>query len=553
MTNLKEIDKQFYRYCCLDSCVTYEINNYLEPRIKGTAKEQYDFNVKMLLPLRYMEMRGILYDEKGAATRRELLRQKMFETQAKFNAITGFGFSFTSKKEITDRAKQVMLTKDESRPRKEYIELWERFQELLKLRSPNLASIGELEDLCDVSLNEGSKRILDYLYNELHLPVQLSEPNKQKGGEQHPTADYEACLNLSKYCQKNNLQTEYQIIQLIITLRALDTRQRMLSISADKDHRIRCGYNIVGSETGRITCYTSPTGSGYNLQTIPKHTNPVEAPGGVIGDRDLFLADEGYYVFECDLEGADSWTVAAYCAMLGDFTMLTDLQSGIRPAKRICLKMRGVDIDYHNPAAVLEASKKVLKTDLDYFASKRVVHGGSYLEGAHTIGRNVLKDSEGKTYLSDGECNALKNLLIKECYPGIPRYHQYIGRQLAVRQVLTAASGQVRQFFGRPDEILTKAVAFEPQANTTYATNLAMWNLWSDAENRRKGRLIIEPLHQVHDALIGQFKITDTDWAVKKIKSYFTNELVIAGQKITIPFEGGYGTSWGCLKKGEIK
>jgi len=169
-----------------------------------------------------------------------------------------------------------------------------------------------------------------------------------------------------------------------------------------------------------------------------------------------------------------------------------------------------------------------------------------------TISRNVLKDSEGKLYISPKECDSLKNWYLQEMYPGIPRWHNWIANKLRASPVLTAASGQVRQFFGRPDDILTKAVAFEPQANTTYATNLAAWRLWSDKENRLENKLIIEPLHQVHDALLGQFFKTDTTWAVSKIQSYFANALTIAGQQITIPFEGNYGESWGQLTEGKI-
>lgn len=569
--NYDPIDKEFYRYCCLDSAVTFEINDFLEPRIKGTAQTQYRFNVNMLLPLRYMELRGIRYNKTEAESRRKLLREKMYEAQAKFNAITGFGFPWTRKKEILDHfTENFCYKKDKTQPKKDYIETFERLKELLHLKNPSLATIGEIEDLCKVSLNEGSaKAITTYLYETLKLPIQWSDPDPQTK-EKRPTANYEACLNLSKYCQKVKLEVEYQIIQLIIEIRSLDTRQRMLSISCDFDNRIRCGYNIVGSETGRITCYTSPTGSGYNLQTVPKYTDSKEAPGGVLGDRDLFLADTDYYIFECDLEGADSWTVAAYSSLLGDATMLTDLQCGIRPAKRLCLRLRGVQIDYQNPQAVLEASTKVSKTDWDYFACKRVVHGGSYMEGARMICRNILKDSEGKLYWEEKDGKDMLNILHIECYPGIKRYHQHIGRLLSQnRMVLTAASGQIRQFFGRPDEVLTKAVAFEPQAVTTYCTNKAMFKLWSDKENRydsstRKdlqiqhslprttSKLKIEPLHQVHDALIGQFKIEDTQWAIGKVKSYFNNPLMIAGQRITIPAEGHYGLSWGNLKIGTI-
>jgi hypothetical protein len=43
----------------------------------------------------------------------------------------------------------------------------------------------------------------------------------------------------------------------------------------------------------------------------------------------------------------------------------------------------------------------------------------------------------------------------------------------------------------------------------------------------------------------GQFPIDRTDWAKAKIHQWFNNPLVIAGQTLTIPFEGAYGPSWG--------
>jgi len=196
-------------------------------------------------------------------------------------------------------------------------------------------------------------------------------------------------------------------------------------------------------------------------------------------------------------------------------------------------------------------SKKIDKDDWDYFACKRVQHGCSYLEGALTVSRNILKDSEGKLTMSVPECQQLKNLFFKR-YPGILEWHKWVGNQLGKRPILVAASGQVRHFFGRPDEIITKAVAFEPQANTTYATNLAMRALWLDPDNRIKNRFRVEPLHQVHDAICGQFSQDDVPWSVAAIKRYFDNPLLIAGQRIIIPFDGAYGISWGNTKAGKI-
>lgn len=561
-------DRTFFEYCCRDSAVTLEISDRLSTMLRDKPLAHYQFNMGVLNPILYMECRGIAYNTNGALARRTNLQNKLAEKQAELNALTGFGFDWKNKAVILARCDELMLTKKRDRCRKEYEEDYQQFLVLFKDDKPNLATIGFIEDLCKVSLNVNSaKQFQAYLYETIQLPVQMSNV---RGETPHPTSDYEALLNLSRHCLKEKNTHGHKVVQLAIEIRALKTRQQMLSISADKDGRIRCGYNLVGSNTGRITCYESPTGSGYNLQTIPNYTQVKDAPGGVLGDRDLFVADEGNWLFQCDLSGADGWTVAAYCAMLGDTAMLDDYRAGIKPYAKIALKLAGRPEAEWKDRKELKAFLKTYKLgDLEKLTAKRVQHGGAYLEGGLTISRNVLKDSEGKHYISPAECDKLKNWYLQVQYPGIPRWHAWTAARLKDRPFLLAASGQLRQFFGGPDDVLTKAVAFEPQANTTYATNLAAWKLWSDNENRqinsngliRNGTeegsvgitsLRIEPLHQVHDALVGQFLKTDTSWAVAKIKSYFDNSLTIAGQHITIPFEGAYGESWGKLEEGTI-
>lgn len=558
-------DDTFYRYCCKDSAITLEISNKLDSYlVDQRSLGHYRLNMSLLNPLLYMELRGIRYDVSRAKERREALLCSLHKAQAELNGLTGHGFDWKNIETIKEKASSLMLKKREPEPLKPYRESWQRFHTLLKQPSPNLATIGEIEDLCEVSLNvDSAKQFQHYLYETLKLPVQMSNV---RGQEPHPTSDYEALLKLSRWCSQNKREDGFAVVQKAIEIRALGTRAQMLSISADKDERIRCGYNLVGSNTGRITCYESPTGSGYNLQTIPNYTSVTEAPGGVLGDRDLFLADPNYWLFQCDLSGADGWTVAAYSAMLGDETMLLDYKAGISPFKILTLMLRGLPVS--NDRQELAQQVKVIgKDDWDRFACKRVQHGGSYFEGGLTISRNILKDSEGKLYMTPAECDKLKAFFFNR-YWGVKKWHDWVARRLKERPILVAASGQVRQFFGRPDEILTKAVAFEPQANTTYATNLAAWRLWSDDENRillplsrihdngripsQACKLRIEPLHQVHDALLGQFPKVDTAWAISKVKSYFLNTLKIANQDIIIPFEGHYGKSWGELTEGTI-
>jgi hypothetical protein len=253
--------------------------------------------------------------------------------------------------------------------------------------------------------------------------------------------------------------------------------------------------------------------------------------------------------------------------MLGDDTMLLDYKAGISPFKILTLMLRGLPVS-PDRAELAQQVKVIGKDDWDRFACKRVQHGGSYLEGGKTISRNILKDSEGKLHMSIAECDKLKDFFFQR-YWGVRKWHDWLARRLKESTRFQMASGHVRQFFGRPEEILPQLVAAEPQHNTTYATNLAMWRLWSDPENRTRTynvnasngnvssipsicRLKIEPLHQVHDALNGQFKISDTEWASRKIKSYFDNEIIIAGQKITIPYEGSYGLSWGGKDAGKL-
>jgi hypothetical protein len=159
-------------------------------------------------------------------------------------------------------------------------------------------------------------------------------------------------------------------------------------------------------------------------------------------------------------------------------------------------------------------------------------------------------------------------------YPGIYQWHEWAKREVESGRNITSASGHTRTFFGRrksynakrrcveaDHETWKEFLADEPQENTTYATNLALDRLWRDPENTRdvplRHRLasgsdllnhhFVEPLHQVHDALNGLFPKSRTEWSCGKIREWFQNELVIANTKVTIPFEGYYGPSWGQL------
>lgn len=583
-----------YRYCCTDSAVTYEINTVLSKQLPPNSNTHYRFNMSMLEPLLYMELRGMAYNKPASIARHKLITHQSHLLQRVFLEVAGFTpptreewfrvcvESFCFKREQSRISSPAQI---KQYCKKNFLEDSEAVVSILSQPQLSYADEGHLSLLTSYPLNVSSpSQLSDFLYRTLNLPVQFKKEHGQLTDDE--TSNALALLALYK-------KTGHPILKLILALRYCLTRTKSLGDKCDPDGRIRCGYNVVGSETGRLSCYTSPTGSGFNLQTVTKK------------DRDLLCADPGCWFFQCDLSGADGWTVAAHCAHQGDRTMLDDYQAGLKPAKLLALL-------YLHGAKVLTASRSDLRglcktIDSDgwlYFACKRVQHGSNYGMGAQTMSDTILKDSYkflGEPILVEpSTCKHLQYYYLLR-YPGVARWHNnYLKQLLITKGTLTSASGSTRIFFDRKDshETFKQACAQEPQHNTTYVLNRAILQLWNDPENRTTishgetsrvrmaaflstfnirvsgaggqqdtskpteedqlaslptgSHLIIEPLHQVHDAVNGQFPKDRTSWAVPRIKKYFDQPITIAGITLTIPFEGGYGPSWGQLKEGVI-
>lgn len=485
-----------YKGCVLDSCVTLEANLAMSKALDGNAARHYKFNVGLLSPLLYMELRGLRYDRETASQELGTVKAALAECTSRLALRAGY-------------------------------------------------------DLCGAKGSISATKLKRCLYSEKGYPEQKTG----RGPTAKVTTDVEALLNLSKKFPNDPFLSD------ILLHRKLESIQETLEISADSDGRVRCGYNLVGTETGRLTCYTSPTGSGANLQTITKKL------------RKLYLADEGHWMFQCDLSGADGWTVAAHCLRHGDPTMWDDYLYGLKPARLGALF-------YTHPeyvGAPRDELKDLCKTHVDddgwmYFAFKRIQHATNYLVQERTVSKQIMVDSYKITgtpvYVDPPTCAAFQRVYLAR-YKGLYAYHHWARREVAEGRNLTTSAGHTRTFFGRrkswdakkrcvdaDHDTLKEYLASEPQFNTTYATNLAMHNLWSDPANRirteRGCALRVEPLHQVHDALIGQFRMEDSDWAIQKIRSWFNNKIHIANSEVTIPFEGHYGRSWGELKTGTI-
>lgn len=481
------------RACCIDSAVTLESSRAMDSMLSNAGRRHYQFNLDLLAPLRYMELRGFNYDKQGANDELAQTNIQICDVATRLEQRVGY-------------------------------------------------------DLRGTKGSISSTKLARCLYEEKSYPVQ----KKGRGENAKITTDVEALLNLQFKFPKDAFLSD------VLLHRKLESLRETLQVSTDPDGRVRCGYNLVGTETGRLTCYTSPTGSGANLQTITKKL------------RKLYLPDPGFWLFQCDLSGADGWTVAARCLSLGDPTMWDDYCSGLKPAKILAMMFQ------HGVESTM-CSRDELRTrcadesvpggacDQDawlYFACKRIQHATNYGVQPKTAATQIMQDSykvSGKAiYVDIPTVTALQRFYLIR-YPGVQSYHAWGEREVLAGHNSVDAAGHERKFFGRrrgwnprtrqveaDHDTWKEFLAHEPQANTTYATNLAMWKLWHDKQNRfSNGRTLkIMPMHQVHDALLGQFKKGEEDFAIERIRTYFQNELIIAGTKVTIPFEGSYGPNW---------
>ena len=531
----------FWRYCCKDSAVTIEVDQALDKYLNKESQRHYQFNLALLNSLLYMELRGLKYDKQKAKERHKGVQAQIYELQFDIDKATGRGLKTNDKTLLRAMLREVMCYKrDSSRVKVEYSESFDvNLRTLLGDGPLTKAELGRLSIDMGVNLNVKGQQLKDFIYGDLSLPKQYDPVTGAI------TADYEALLTLSK-------KSDNPVIPLIITMTELRTRMQMLEINTDLDGRVRTSYILVGSETGRIVSRTSPTGSGYNLQTIPDE-NELKPEGHPLqkGMRDLIIADEGCYLAKCDLRGADGWTVGANLAALGDSTMLDDLTFGLKPASVLCYGSRhGVgSIAGKSRGELVEMCREVKKTDWDYYSYKQCIWGFCYLMGVRKAAQHVFNTSEGTVSVSEQDMQLAKDMLIRRY--NLPLWWKAMERRLFNQPYpprLTSPSGHTRIFFGRKTDVLGQALAHEPQSVTTYATNTAIYRMWTDPDNRIREsgriRLRIEPLHQVHDEAVFQFKIEDTTWALGRIKQWFNNEIVIAGIPVTIPYEGSYGLNW---------
>ena len=363
---------------------------------------------------------------------------------------------------------------------------------------------------------DSPKQLHTLFYQDLKLPVQLKRG--KKGAPSKPTLDDEALNKLAKI-----EPFVKPIVNAILDIRTFRKfLSNVLERPLDADGRMRCSFNIGGSESGksapktfRLSSSESAFGTGTNLQVIPseksKSLNKASSRGSItyLGDpyqfpnlRDIFIPDVEMSWFDMDLERADLFVVcweAEDELLKAAMRLGTDIHllnafviSGKEPPPlEELVESHPKYWSYRGP---LKATREFAKT---------FCHGTNYGGGPRTMAANT-----GRTV---AEIERAQRIWFG-AHPGIKKWHDRVEAQVRRYRFVENHFGYRWYIFDRVDGILPEALAWIPQSTVSNYINKIWQNIYENLPE-------VEVLGQVHDSLCGQMRTDMVDSLVPQIKS----------------------------------
>lgn len=280
----------------------------------------------------------------------------------------------------------------------------------------------------------------------------------------------------------------------------------------DSDGRIRCSFNIAGTETYRFSSSQNAFGSGLNLQNIPK--------GGEFGDdlelpnvRELFLPDPGHLFFDIDLSSADLRIVTWEA---DEPEMKAMLREGKSPYVEVAKEY------YRDPT--------ITKNHKSYALFKSLCHGTHYL--------GTPSGLAGRIGLLTHEVERIQNWYFGK-FPNIKKWQDDFKEQINTRRYVENVFGYRCYVFDRiQSTTYNEMIAWLPQSTVACLINRGYRAIHDQLPE-------VEVLLQVHDSLAGQFPAHLKDWALKRIQELAEIPLPY-DDPLTIPVGVKYSDkSWG--------
>lgn len=315
------------------------------------------------------------------------------------------------------------------------------------------------------------KQMTDFFYREL---AQKPIKSRKTG---NPTCDDSA---LTKLQEREPLLSP--IVSTIQELRSLGVfRSTFLEAPVDTDFRMRCSFNIAGTETYRFSSSENAFGSGMNLQNIPSG----DEESGLPNIRKLFLTDEDQEFFDIDLDSADLRIVVweSDCA-----EMKAMFAEGKKPYVEVAKEYyRDPTIDKHHPS---------------YKLFKALCHGTNYLGTASGL--------SGRIGLLAHEVERIQKWYYGK-FPEIEKWQNDLKAQVTGRRYVENVFGYRCYVFDRIEgTIFNQMVAWVPQSTVGCLINRGYRNIHNNCPD-------VQVLLQVHDSLAGQYPTSLRDKCRREI------------------------------------
>jgi DNA polymerase I-like protein with 3'-5' exonuclease and polymerase domains len=319
-----------------------------------------------------------------------------------------------------------------------------------------------------------------------------------------------------------------------------------------KGDRILYCLNPHGTDSGRLSSKESHFWIGLQIQNIKR--DDEEADYNV---KEFFVADDGFYLGECDRKAAESYGTAY---ITGDEGMLVAINSGKDFHGTNASRFFGIPYDQ-----IVDAKGKTLDKPLRDLA-KRTNHGATYM-----MGEQVLLDTMGIQKVLKAKAllglpanwpllKVTKFLLecFEEVYPLLrDEFATWIKNQVVGVKMLVGATGWTRYCFEDPTKskhAWNSYVAHSAQSLNAMELNYAWLRVFNEVwiPNQKSFKLCA----QIHDSILFQYKKDRPDLAWK-VKDCMENPLEVVdfrGTKRTmlIPADlSGEATRWSETKKME--
>ena len=370
------------------------------------------------------------------------------------------------------------------------------------------------------------KQMVTLFYEDLKQPV--IKAKAVKGIPGGPTCNDEA---LQKIAQREPLLSP--IVTAISDIRTLGKfLNDFILAKVDEDGRMRCSYNIGGSESGesapktfRLSSSTNAFGGGCNLQTIPSEKSKsvgkwnqrsrnelMFGPAYKLPNlRELFGPDFGMTFFDMDLDRADLQVVVweaddkmlkAALRMGADIHLLNAfvITGKEPPPLDELVETHPKYADHRGPMKYTREFAKVFCHATNYVGSPRTIAG-------HT-GRTIHEiDRAQKIWFG--------------AHPGILDIHKRVQQQIQRYRFVENRFGYRWYIFDRVEMALPEAVAWIPQSTVSNVINKAWCNIYEQEKS-------IQVLLQVHDSLAGQFPTAQAEFCKARLKEL---------SRIVIPYD----------------